>query len=163
MQNLTSEHKLFIIHQLATFRTPSEVVRAVKEEFGIDITRQAVEHYDPYKAAGADLSEGSKNLFDQIRKNYLEDVSAVAISHQAFRLNKLNEMAIAALEKKNFKQAAALIEQAAKEVGGSYTNKHEISGPAGGAVKFDFTISDAPSPVSKSESEPEPDPANNQS
>jgi hypothetical protein len=42
---------------------PSEVVAAVKAEFGLSITRSTVEVYDPGKVSGRNLSKKLADLF----------------------------------------------------------------------------------------------------
>lgn len=53
---LTIEQKTFLVQALTRFETPMEVARALKEEFGIEITPQRAENYDPTKRAGQRLS-----------------------------------------------------------------------------------------------------------
>ena len=56
MATLSNEVKAFIVQALACFDTPSQVAAAVREEFGIEVTRQKCEAHDPTKRAGKDLS-----------------------------------------------------------------------------------------------------------
>lgn len=128
---LTDEVKTFIVQCLACFDTPSAVSAAVKQEFGYVISRQAVENYDPNKKQGANLAEKWKLLFLETRKTFLEDTSQIAISHRAVRLRALQRMAEKAEDKGNMVLAASLLEQAAKEVGDSYTNRRELTGKDG--------------------------------
>ncbi|WP_169194944.1 DUF2280 domain-containing protein [Devosia sp. MC1541] len=128
---LSDDVKTFIVQSLACFDTPSVVVAAVKQEFGEVITRQSVEGYDPNKRAGANLSEKWKSLFEETRKTFLEDTSKIAISHRAVRLRALQRMAEKAETQGNMALAANLMEQAAKEVGDSYTNRRELTGKDG--------------------------------
>jgi hypothetical protein len=128
---LSDEVKTFVVQALACFDSPSTVVDAVKAEFGDVITRQAVEGYDPNKRAGASLSQKWRELFEATRKAFLEDTSAIGISHRSVRLRKL-EAQIALNEKRgNSAMVAQLLEQAAKEVGGAYTNRRELTGKDG--------------------------------
>ena len=46
MAALNSEVKGFIVQALACFDTPSQVAAAVREEFGIEVTRQQCEAQD---------------------------------------------------------------------------------------------------------------------
>ena len=132
---LKDEVKIFIVQSLACFDTPSVVVDAVRKEFGATITRQSVEGYDPTKKAGSNLAEKWKLLFEETRKTFLEDTATIAISHRAVRLRALQRMAEKAETQGNMVLAANLLEQAAKEVGDSYTNRRQISGPDGGPVE----------------------------
>jgi hypothetical protein len=109
------------------------VVEAVRKEFGVEITKQSVEAYDPTKRAGRKLSPQWRTMFDAARKSFLEDTAAIAISHRSVRLRALQRMAHKAEDMKNLPLAATLYEQAAKEIGEAYTNrqKHEHTGKDG--------------------------------
>lgn len=128
---LTEESRTFVVQCLACFDAPSVVAAAVKKEFGIVITPQACEAYDPTKRAGAKLSDKWKAVFEETRKAFLEDTSRIGISHRAVRLRALQRMAEKAETQGNMALAAQLFEQAAKEVGESYTNRRELTGKNG--------------------------------
>src|SRR5829696_1206798 len=49
---LTHEMQTFVVQRLACFEDPTTVAAAVAVEFNVEITRQAVEGYDPTKRAG---------------------------------------------------------------------------------------------------------------
>ncbi|WP_369916530.1 DUF2280 domain-containing protein [Xanthomonas sp. NCPPB 3005] len=140
MAALSSEVKTFIVQQLACFDTPSQVVEAVKTEFRVTVTRQAVEGHDPTKKAGARLAQRWVDLFNETRERFRSDTADIPIANKAFRLRALNRMATRAETMKNLPLAAQLIEQAAKEAGGAYTNRHELSGPGGGPVEAAITV-----------------------
>lgn len=125
---LTNEARAFVVSALASFDPPGIVAGAVKKEFGLIITPQAVEAYDPTKRAGAKLSDKWRNLFEISRRAFLEDTSTIPISHRASRLRALNRMAATAEERGNYVLAAQLHEQAAKECGDVYTNRQRITG-----------------------------------
>ncbi|TWA71903.1 hypothetical protein FBZ84_101169 [Azospirillum baldaniorum] len=136
MAALNDDAKLFIVQALACFDTPSQVVEAVKQEFGEVIPRQQVELYDPTKRAGRKLAEKWKAIFKETRETFLEDTSAIGISHKAVRLRALNRMAAKAETMGNMALAAQLMEQAAKECGDAFTNKvrNEHTGKDGGPI-----------------------------
>ena len=125
-KRLKPEHKLFVVQCLAHFMTPSEVVKVVRENFGIEIARQSVEGYDPAKAAGRTLDEELKQVFYRTRKKFISDIQNVAIAHRAFRLAELSKLYHAAAAKGKDVMAAQFLEQAAKEVGGIYVNRVEV-------------------------------------
>lgn len=120
---MTDAVRMFIIQALAAFDTPSMVAEAVKEEFGVTISRQGVHAYDPTKAAGKDLKEEWRTLFEESRKAFLDNVADIPIANKAMRLRALQRMASKAEGMKNLALAARLHEQAAKEVGNAYTNR----------------------------------------
>lgn len=144
MARLNAAHKTFIVQRLACFDTPSVVAGSVKEEFGVEVSRQAVEAYDPTKHQGRNLAKKYKELFEQTREAFLEDTSGIAISHKAVRLRTLQRMLEKAENMGNLVLARELLEQAAKESGDSYSNKrkHELSGPNGKPIETKTTTID---------------------
>ena len=123
--------KTFIVQSLACFDTPMTVVAAVKKEFGVDVSRQLVETYDPTKKAGYALSQTWRDLFKSTREAFLEDTAEIAISHRAVRLRALQRMAEKAETQGNMVLAASLMKQAAEEMGNAYTNRREFTGKDG--------------------------------
>lgn len=137
MAALKGEVKAFIVQSLACFDTPSQVVESVKKEFGLSITRQQVESHDPTKANGKGLAQKWVELFNGTRKRFQTELSDIPIANKAYRLRVLDRMATRAEGMKNLALTAEIIEQAAKECGDAYTNRHkfEHSGPNGGAIQ----------------------------
>ena len=119
MAHLSEAQKTFIVQRLACWRTPSEVVDDVKETFGIEIPREQVRQYNPLQVRVAAKWQA---LFDATRKKFIDEVAAEAIAHQAFRLREYLDLYRTAKSRKNLVLAAQLLEQAAKEAGGAYTN-----------------------------------------
>lgn len=137
MAALKGEVKAFIVQSLACFDTPSQVVESVKIEFGLSITRQQVESHDPTKANGRGLAQKWADMFNATRERFQNEISDIPIANKAYRLRVLDRMATRAEGMKNLALTAEIIEQAAKECGDAYTNKHkfEHSGPNGGAIQ----------------------------
>lgn len=128
---LTREQQTFAVQALACFDSPSVVAASLRKEFGVVITPQTIEGYDPTKKAGAKLADRWKALFEETRKAFLGDTAAIAISHRAVRLRALQRMSDKAETQGNMVLAASLLEQAAKEVGDSFTNRRELTGKDG--------------------------------
>lgn len=135
MAKLTDPVKMAIVQALACFDTPSEVAAAVKEEFGISITRQQVAAYDPTKATCKGLAKKLRAVFEETRKAFLNDVATIPIAQQAFRLRALQREFERAKLRGNSALAAQLLEQAAKELGGAFTNRRELTGQGGGPIQ----------------------------
>lgn len=137
MAALKPEIKAFIVQSVACFDTPSQVVESVLKEFGVQITRQQVEQNDPTKISGKGLAQKWVDLFNRTRDRFLNEISDIPIANKAYRLRVLDRMAARAEGMKNLALTAEIIEQAAKECGDAYTNKHkfEHSGPNGGAIQ----------------------------
>ena len=128
---LSDEVKTYIVQALACFDSPSIVSAAVKKEFGVEASRQLVESHDPNKKAASGLAPKWRSLFEETRKTFLEDTASIAISHRAVRLRALQRMADKAENSGNMVLASSLLKQAAEEVGGSYTNRRELTGKDG--------------------------------
>lgn len=128
---LPEEAQTYAVQALACFDTPTVVAQAIKKDFGVVVTPQAVETYDPTKRAGQKLSQRWKTLFEATRKEFLEDTSKIAVSHRAVRLRALQRMAEKAESMGNMALAASLFEQIAKEMGDAYTNRRELTGKGG--------------------------------
>jgi len=135
-KGLTGAQKVFVVQCLAEFMSPKEASEAVKERFGVDITPQGCEHYDPYKKIGSDLAKSLVEVFHQTRADFLKDTKKhVPIA------NKTVRMRILADELKKFQRSGnsmgvmRVLEQAAKEMGGSFTNQREVSGRDGKPIE----------------------------
>lgn len=141
--------KVFIVQKLACFHTPSEVVDLVKEEFAADgtplaegaeplvITRQRVETYNPTRAAGVALGEEMTAVFNKARETYLRETNDVPIAHMAYRLNELQRLysRVKKNSPANVHAQREVLEHAAKEIGGAFTNTRKLTGPNGGPIQ----------------------------
>ncbi len=139
MARLNKRVKLYIVRSLATYETPTETARGVQEEFGIEVTKQQCEAYDPTKKTGQDLSEEFKTEFYRIRREMNQNLESIPIANIAYRLRRLQRFIDLEQFKENPVIVPSLLEQAAKEVGGLYTNRKEITGAGGGPVKTENT------------------------
>lgn len=136
MAALNESAKLFIVGRLACYDSPSEVMKALKEEHGIEASRSQVQAYDPTTAQGSRLSPKLREVFETVRKQFLADVTSVPIANKAVRLRLLQKLADNAVGKGNAALVSTLLEQAAKEVGDAYSNRQKLdhSGVVGHAA-----------------------------
>ncbi|MEQ0315340.1 DUF2280 domain-containing protein [Klebsiella sp. GB_Kp051] len=137
MAALKPEVKAAIVQMLACYDTLSIVVDAIQKDYGIKVTPQQVESHDPTKVSGKGLAKKWVDLFNRTRDRFLNEISDIPIANKAYRLRVLDRMATNAEKMKNYGMTSQLIEQAAKEMGDAYTNKHkfEHTGPNGGAIQ----------------------------
>ncbi|MEZ2756147.1 DUF2280 domain-containing protein [Providencia vermicola] len=126
MAALKSEVKIYIIQSLACYDTPSQVVESVKNEFGLKVSRQQVESHDPTKSSGRKLAKRWVELFNETRERFQTEITDIPIANKAYRLRMLDRMAVKAENMRNFALTAQLAEQAAKECGDVYTNRHKV-------------------------------------
>jgi len=143
---LTDEVKTFIVTELACFETPSAIVKALKEDFKIEVSRQRVHCYDPTKKAGQGLSAELRQVFEETRKKFLEDTAQIGVANKTYRLRMLDKGVQHFASVSNYMAMADLLERAAKEMGGAYTNKqqHEHSGPNGAPLAATVILTGAP-------------------
>ena len=132
MAALKEPVKIFIVQSLACFETPQQVADAVKQEYGIEVSRSQCQVYDPTKYSGRNLSKKLKDLFDRTRKDFRENVEDIAIANKAFRLMELQKMYEDSGRNKRAKQN--LLKQAFQETDGRVT-RQEVTGANGGAIK----------------------------
>lgn len=132
---LTDEARTFVVQALACFDYPANVTEAVKKEFGVEITKQAIEAYDPTKRAGKNLARRWATIFEDTRKAFLDSLISIPIAHRAVRLRAIQRMAERAERQQNYQLAAQLLEQAAKEVGDIYTNRRQLTGANAGPIQ----------------------------
>lgn len=128
---LPDEIKSAIVHAIACFDPPSVVVAMIKADFGVVVSPQQVETYDPNKRAGRKLSEKWRVLFAAARQSFIADTAEIAISHRSTRLRALQRMAERAEKAGNIVVAAQMHKQAAEEMGNAYTNRRELTGRDG--------------------------------
>ena len=128
MAELKEQQKEWIVTQLACFYSPSEVVEAFLEQFGIKIERQQVNQYNPETAGGREIRDKWKKLFEERREAFVADRSRIAIAQANFRLRELENL-YRNNKKKSPIIAMRALEQAAKDAGGLY-QRPEIAKPA---------------------------------
>ena len=121
MAALTDEVKEFIVRGLARYETPSNLADAVRETFGVEITRQQVYRYDP--DCTQPPAQRWRDLHAVARGAFLDEVAGIGIAHKAVRLQLLERMMKQALAHNYTDRAACFLEQVAKECGGVYEGR----------------------------------------
>lgn len=137
MAALKKEVKIFIVRSLARFNTPTETALMVNQDYGVQVTKQQCEKYDPTKRAGENLSDELKKEFDATRKDFLDAPQNIPIANLSVRLQRLEDQYTK--HGKNRVGALAILKQAAEDVGGKYTNKTELTGADGGPLQSENT------------------------
>lgn len=128
MARLTEDQKVFIVGRLACFHDQAEVAAEARDVFGIDVDRRQVHFYDPTAPASRTPKKWVE-LFDATRAAYLKARAEVGISHKRYRLEQLQRMYDRAMRMGpfgNIPLALSILEQAAKEDGGMYSNRHQV-------------------------------------
>jgi hypothetical protein len=126
---LTNAHKRFVVTQLACFTPLKEVQKQLKEQHGVDISIPGLLHYDPNTVnGGAELAPKWRRLFEETRKRFSETLSDIPIAQQSWRLRQLQRQYRKLVSMGNVMGASAILEQAAKETGGMFSNKRVLVG-----------------------------------
>ncbi|HCT5536396.1 TPA: DUF2280 domain-containing protein [Acinetobacter baumannii] len=142
MAALKEPVKIFIVQALACRDTPQEVVEQVKQEFDVEISRSQCQAYDPTKYSGRNLSQKYVELFEKNREEFDKGLIDIPIASKYYRLKQYQKQ----LERtRNVKTALKILEQAAKDIGGQFTNRQEITGKDGGPLQT--VNSDVPVPM----------------
>lgn len=131
MAVLTDDAKITLVQALACFDTPTQAADHVAQEHGVKIGRDQAIKYDPTKPAGKNLSKKLREIFTATRERFLADVSTIPISQQSYRLRVLQRNLERADQRGNAAMVSTLLEQAAKELGGAFTNRRELTGKNG--------------------------------
>ncbi|EXR08782.1 DUF2280 domain-containing protein [Acinetobacter baumannii] len=132
MAALKEPVKIFIVQSLACRDTPQEVVENVKQEFDVEISRSQCQAYDPTKYSGRNLSQKYVELFEKTREEFDKGLIDIPIASKYYRLKQYQKQ----LERtRNVKTALKILEKAAKDIGGQFTNRQEITGKDGGPVQ----------------------------
>ena len=133
MAALKEPVKIFIVQALACRDTPQEVAEQVLQEFGVKIDRKQCQSYDPTKAAGKNLSKKFIELFHKTRADFDAGLIDIPIAQKFYRLKHYQKQ----LERnlKNTVMSLKILEQAAKDVGGQFTNRQEITGKDGKPIE----------------------------
>lgn len=124
MARITKKVKLFIVRMLAEFESPTQAAKTVKEIFNLDVSPQQCESYDPTKRIGQDLSQELRDKFFEYRRIANEELEAIPIANKRYRLQLLQGLVDEHPNNPVF--TPKWIEQAAKEMGGQFTNKQEV-------------------------------------
>jgi hypothetical protein len=129
---LAEEVQTYIVQAHACFRKPSLIVRDVKAEFNVEVSREQVHFYHPEKGSKTKrLAKKWRAIFEETRKAFVERAVTFGIETQAYRLQLYQRAAEFYEERGNYVLAAEMAERAAKEMGGAYTNRRELTGKEG--------------------------------
>ena len=110
---LTTAQQEYVVERLAAFDNPGAVVRSVREKFGIALTRQAVEQYDPTR----DRRCPSRwtTLFQLRRRAILESKGLHGAVDRAAQSRSRERVALCAIEA----LAADMVATLARQIGGA--------------------------------------------
>ena len=126
---LTEDLKPYIVVRLACYDSMSAIAKSLREDHGIEITRQAIERYNPLRYAGRRCSEQWATLFFETRRKLVEGRADIGVAHKMVRVRWLDQMAHREMTEGNTAEARALLKQAAEEMNDGVARRHEHHGP----------------------------------
>ena len=118
-KRLSDQHRRYIVTRLACFISPSEVARELKEEFGVEVSRQIVSHYDPtVRQSKGKLKPRWLEIYRRARAEFVSDAGRIGIFHLAYRLTQLDQMERRARRAGNLRLAMKPLERRPKRWAG---------------------------------------------
>lgn len=124
---LTFDQKYFIVTCLAEFMTNTEINEQLRDVFGIQVSRQLLNYYNPLTANGSKMNSEWKALFQQKRSEFLQRMNNIGVSQLPVRLRRIERAYERAIQRGNDKFALDCLRQAAEECGGKYTNTQNMN------------------------------------
>jgi hypothetical protein len=159
-RKLTNEEKLYVVRRLAAYDKPVAIARGLTETFGVTISPQAIEHYDPERPAGHDLAPHWREVFREARKAYNADTADIGHMGKPVRMRLRERMAIAAWEEGNYKLANEILNDVAKEAGDAFAGRNRQGQFAPGIPMTATILHTGPAealPVSETTEDDEPE------
>lgn len=140
-KTLSTEAQIYVVSRLAQFARPAEVIAEVKEQFKVAPSVPALLHYNPTTAQGRDLRDDLKSLFYEVRERFRANVDDIPCANAAVRLATIQKVIDRAEARGNDAMVLQANEQAAKESGGAFTNRRELTGKDGKPIESKLDVS----------------------
>jgi hypothetical protein len=122
---LTPAQQADVVRRLAAYDTPELIAKSMKQDLGIEITRQSIAFYDPTR--NSRCPRRWSKLFWTAREDFLQRTADVGAAHGVVRVRRLDQMACDQMDKGNTAEARALLKQAADEMSRMAGQKEEGS------------------------------------
>ena len=116
---LTHEQKVYVVKRLAAYDAPVVIVRGLKEEFGITVRPEVIQHYHPERAHSRTLAQHWKDLFWDTRKSYVDSTADIGADHKPVRIRWRGEMVQETWGAGQHKIANEILDSVAKEGSGA--------------------------------------------
>jgi hypothetical protein len=128
----SEQEKATMARLFGRFYTPSQVAEAVSEAWGRPVDRRETDRYNP---ANARCSAKWLEVAAAERARFLKEEEEQPLFHRPFRLAIL-QRTLEHEGNRNPVLRLAILEQAAKEVGGKYTNIQEVTDSSNNPVRL---------------------------
>ena len=134
LPKLNDALRTYVVMRLAGYDSPSEIVRSLKDDFGIDIRVSSIEGYDPTGYRAERCPERWAMLFHETRARIIAGQADIGAAHKMVRVRWLDQMARRQMVMQNSAEARALLKQVAEEMGQLAEQRHDGSGAAYGEL-----------------------------
>jgi hypothetical protein len=133
INKLSPEQKAYVVRRLASYHTPTEIQRDLKELFGIEISVQAVNHYHADRIGYDNLAPCWKELFWETRKAFIAACAQAGTMEQMVRVRLREDMVLMARDAGHYRIANELLNSIAKEAGQMFVNRSILEVAPGAA------------------------------
>src|SRR3954469_17897064 len=90
---LTTEQQIELVQRLAGYDSTRAIVKWLREEYGITLTRQTVLYYDPTSYCGRHGTDRWRSLFWETRKAITAGRADIGAANKMVRVRWLDAMA----------------------------------------------------------------------
>lgn len=150
VNKLDDKHKTWLVIRWAAYGRGDEVRREFGEEFGFSPPAGVLRKYNLSGMSEDQCKKLGKHkwfdLFTRSRNEFEASIKDIPVANATYRVKRLDEMFHHYFDRKAFTAAAKMLEQAAKETGGAFTNRREVDGQ----IKHDLTVEEVPMDVKRS-------------
>ena len=131
--NLDERQKAWLVTAFACYKRSGEVLRDFAAEFGFNIPKNQASKYNlsDIRTDEQAKARGCRKwmpLWKESRQRFETGVMDIPIANKVYRIKKLDEMFECAYGNGSIQTAAGLLEQAAKEMGGAFSNARRLEG-----------------------------------
>src|SRR5258708_2044319 len=139
MTKLNDAQKAFVVERLANRHQATSIARELRERHGITVTPLTIRFYDPTSYAGGKCPKRWADLFHATRNGLNKEKAEVAAADKLVRVRWRGDMAVAAMEKRQYRLANDILDSIAKECGDAFSNRQQLehSGPDGEALRIE--------------------------
>jgi hypothetical protein len=105
------------VRRLATWDSPTAIARDLADVFGVEVSKQAVVHYNPELASRWKLAPCWQELFRETRKAWVAACANVGTMEPMVRVRLREDMVLMARDAGHYEAANELLDSIAREAG----------------------------------------------
>lgn len=142
LPKLNNRLRAEVVVRFALWESPKQIQRWLKEEHGIDIGFPGLTPYNFDNPESRRLGTAKwVALFDETRERAKTEISDIPTASKAVRMRIRDReiMKLARADRPNIPLLTQLLEAQAKEEGGMFTNRRELTGADGGPIQTEDT------------------------